>query len=95
MACYRKVNDWTTPAIIAEYRKYASNKARSLDERFIESFDETTVMTGITNGNRLTLSLRPELPTPPSSVKDDAKDDGPLISRPQRSESKTSDVSLP
>lgn len=31
-------------AIIAEYRHYAGTKARSLDERFIELFDERAML---------------------------------------------------
>ncbi|MCJ1226708.1 hypothetical protein MMC12_003361 [Toensbergia leucococca] len=62
VACYRKINEWPMDSIITEYRKYAGSKSRPFDEIFIRGFDEQAAITGI-------------LPTPPSSVKDDAKDE--------------------
>ena len=70
MACYRKICDWTTPAIIAEYRKYAGNKARPLDEKFIDGFDETSIFNGVGS-----VPIIPGLPTPPASLKDDLRDE--------------------
>lgn len=40
VACLRKILGWGFEDIINEYRKYASKKARVLDERFIELYDE-------------------------------------------------------
>ena len=95
MACFRKINDWPTAAIIAEYRQFATTKARMLDERFIEGFDESSVLTALSNETSFYMSSRSALPTPPSSVKDDPKDDSPLGTRARRGDSKVSDYSLP
>ena len=40
VACSRKILGWSSQDIIAEYRKYAGAKARELDERYIENFDQ-------------------------------------------------------
>ena len=94
MACFRKLNDWTMPAIIAEYRHFASTKARMLDERFIEAFNEGTIMTSTSSETSFNVASHPELLTPPSSVKDDPKDDNPPVTRAERVESKVSEFSL-
>ncbi|CAF9926517.1 MAG: hypothetical protein ALECFALPRED_003460 [Alectoria fallacina] len=39
IACYRKMNGWTDAAIITEYRTFAGDKFRPLDEAFITSFN--------------------------------------------------------
>ncbi|KAL2223397.1 tyrosine phosphatase [Thermoascus aurantiacus ATCC 26904] len=39
VGCFRKVQGWSIPAIIAEYVKYSEPKSRALDINFIESFD--------------------------------------------------------
>lgn len=39
VACYRKLNGWTDAAIITEYRTFAGEKFRPLDEAFIASFN--------------------------------------------------------
>ncbi|CAF9914627.1 hypothetical protein IMSHALPRED_001964 [Imshaugia aleurites] len=39
IACYRKLNGWTDAAIITEYRAFAGDKYRPLDEAFIASFN--------------------------------------------------------
>ena len=94
MACFRKLNDWTIPAIIAEYRHFASTKARILDERFIEGFNEGIIMTSTSNEASFNMASHSELLTPPSSVKDDPKDDSPLVTRAWRVESKVSEFNL-
>ena len=81
--------DWTVPDVIAEYRKYAGNKARSLDEKFIDGFDETSIIDGIAS-----VPIISGLPTPPASLKDDLKDDEDSTPTRMRSiDSKMSDVS--
>ncbi|MCJ1424540.1 hypothetical protein MMC29_002428 [Sticta canariensis] len=44
VACYRKIHWWTIGAILTEYRKYAGNKFRVLDEKFILAFDENDML---------------------------------------------------
>lgn len=44
IACYRKIHSWTTGAILTEYRKYAGNKFRALDEKFIGAFDAMAML---------------------------------------------------
>lgn len=39
VACYRKLNGWTDAAIITEYRTFAGDKFRPLDEAFIATFN--------------------------------------------------------
>ncbi|KAL2002375.1 hypothetical protein VTN02DRAFT_82 [Thermoascus thermophilus] len=41
VGCFRKVQGWPIPAIIAEYVKYSEPKSRALDVEFIESFDHS------------------------------------------------------
>ena len=79
VGCYRKIHDWTTPTVLAEYRKYAGSKARLLDERFIELFDERAALAGFSTADVMSVDpARPLLlPTPPSSVVNDPKDDDP------------------
>ncbi|MCJ1350926.1 MAG: hypothetical protein MMC33_000908 [Icmadophila ericetorum] len=104
IAVLRKLHDWRIASILAEYRRYAGLKARELDERFIESFDESTVVQDLTQHNEsvnLASSWLPsssQLPTPPPSersVKDDLRDDTEyLTTRSRRGGSKASDRSL-
>lgn len=42
VACYRKLTGWTDAAIITEYRTFAGDKFRPLDEAFIASFNAET-----------------------------------------------------
>ncbi|MCJ1467823.1 hypothetical protein MMC07_006448 [Pseudocyphellaria aurata] len=44
VACYRKMHKWTIGAILTEYRKYAGDKFRVLDEKFMEEFDEQAML---------------------------------------------------
>ena len=96
IGCYRKMNDMPMGAILNEYRKYAGVKARILDEKFIETFDEHAMFTRLDDMVLARAAQRRPLLTPPNSVKDDLKDDGPVpsSSRSQRGNSKTSDISL-
>ncbi|KZF25755.1 hypothetical protein L228DRAFT_208025 [Xylona heveae TC161] len=40
VGCFRKIQQWALASIFVEYRDHAGAKARLLDERFIELFDE-------------------------------------------------------
>lgn len=44
VGCFRRVQGQESEAVFDEYHKYAREKARLLDEAFIEQFDENTVM---------------------------------------------------
>lgn len=44
VGCLRKLMGWNLQAIYDEYRRHAEAKARPLDERFIESFDERALL---------------------------------------------------
>lgn len=39
MGCLRRLQHWNLSSIIVEYRAYAGNKARYVNEQFIELFD--------------------------------------------------------
>lgn len=39
MGCLRRLQHWNFSSIIVEYRAYAGNKARYVNEQFIELFD--------------------------------------------------------
>ncbi|MCJ1259433.1 hypothetical protein MMC24_007270 [Lignoscripta atroalba] len=93
VGCYRKIHDWTNPSIIAEYRRYAAHKARVLDERFIELFDQHAAMAGVGKETDVVVSAQQTMPTPPSSVKGDPKDDETPVTRMHRGVSKSSDAS--
>ena len=86
VACYRKLHGWTNTAIITEYRRYAEEKFRPLDEAFITSFNASAALQ-ILNGIdvpyaplespspieiKTILALKPVLPTPPPSEKDES-----------------------
>ncbi|KAI9873821.1 MAG: hypothetical protein M1830_010559 [Pleopsidium flavum] len=68
-----KGKDWSLASILAEYHHHANPKARVLDERFIELFDERAVVNQAQIGWAVSKSFT--LPTPPASVVDDPKDD--------------------
>ena len=66
---------------MTEYRKYAGNKARTLDEKFIEEFDETAIMAGLTKSTMVAAStettyttLTSMLTPPPSTIDGSLKD---------------------
>jgi len=44
VGCLRKIMGWDLAAIFLEYHRYADPKARKLDERFIELFDERAML---------------------------------------------------
>lgn len=44
VACLRKVMGWEMERISTEYRRYAGVKARALDERFMDMFDERALL---------------------------------------------------
>lgn len=44
MGCLRKIVGWELATIFSEYHRYADPKARILDERFIELFDERSML---------------------------------------------------
>lgn len=44
IGCFRKAQNWDLSSIFQEYRSYSAPKSRLLDERFIEIFDERTVL---------------------------------------------------
>ena len=84
VACYRKLHGWTNAAIITEYRRYAEEKFRPLDEAFITSFNASAALQ-ILNGcqvpyaplhvgspidKQIPLAVKPVLPTPPPSEKE-------------------------
>ena len=79
-------------AILAEYRKYAGAKARVLDERFIELFDEQGAMATISKESETIRSTYSSILTPPGSVVDDSKD-GSFVGNRERGLSKTSNAS--
>ena len=84
VACYRKLHGWSNAAIITEYRRYAEEKFRPLDEAFITSFNASAalqILNGIDVGYapldvgspiemQIPLALKPVLPTPPPSEKE-------------------------
>lgn len=78
VACYRKLQGWTTAAIITEYRRYAEEKYRPLDEIFIASFNATAVQQLLNGNTQITYTplevervfYMPILPTPPPSEKE-------------------------
>jgi len=39
VGCFRKLQGWNLTSILEEYRRYAGNKVRILNEQFIELFD--------------------------------------------------------
>ncbi|CAG8514483.1 7592_t:CDS:2 [Ambispora gerdemannii] len=39
IGCLRKLQNWSFSSIVAEYRSYAGNKARYVNQQFIELFD--------------------------------------------------------
>ncbi|GES86682.1 probable tyrosine-protein phosphatase DG1060 isoform X3 [Rhizophagus clarus] len=39
VGCLRKLQNWNFSSIVAEYRSYAGNKVRYVNEQFIELFD--------------------------------------------------------
>mmetsp|Transcript_65967 Transcript_65967/g.208820 ORF Transcript_65967/g.208820 Transcript_65967/m.208820 type:complete len:166 (+) Transcript_65967:126-623(+) len=43
IGCLRKLQRWSLTAILEEYRRYAGNKVRLLNEQFIELFDTDLV----------------------------------------------------
>ncbi|KAL2041254.1 hypothetical protein N7G274_006199 [Stereocaulon virgatum] len=72
VACYRKLHGWSNAAIITEYRRYAVEKFRPLDEAFISSFN-APVANQILKGDKVQyfpLDVKPILPTPPPSEKE-------------------------
>ena len=84
VACYRKLHGWSNAAIITEYRRYAEEKFRPLDEAFITSFNAIAALQ-LLNGIQVTyallevkspidakvpLEVKPVLPTPPPSEKE-------------------------
>jgi hypothetical protein len=85
VACYRKLHGWTNAAIVTEYRKFAEQKFRPLDEAFMRSFNAelaSQVLNGV-NVPYIPLSDKAPtdkasiLPTPPPSEKDTDTDEGP------------------
>ena len=70
------MNDMPMGAILHEYRRYAGIKARKLDEKFIETFDENAMYTVLDDVILTRVRERRPLMTPPNSVKDDLKEDG-------------------
>ncbi len=78
VACYRKLHGWTNAAITTEYRKFAEEKFRPLDEAFMRSFN-TEVASQILSGvnvpyvplsDEASSNKKSKLPTPPPSEKD-------------------------
>ena len=91
VACYRKLQGWTNAAIITEYRRYAEEKFRPLDEAFIASFNANATLQ-LLNGimvryaplevkspldTKVPLEVKPVLPTPPPSEKE-TEDESPV-----------------
>lgn len=87
------MNDMLLGSILNEYRKYAGIKARILDEKFIETFEEHAMYTRLDDMVLARASQSRPLMTPPNSVKDDLKDEGQSSNRSQRANSKASDIS--
>ena len=84
VACYRKLHGWSNAAIITEYRRYAEEKFRPLDEAFITSFNASAALQ-LLNGIQVAyaplevtspidikvpLVVKPVLPTPPPSERE-------------------------
>ncbi|KAL8787594.1 MAG: hypothetical protein Q9213_002156 [Squamulea squamosa] len=79
IATYRLLSNWSPAATITEYRKYASSKARALDETFIYNFDVPGMMALLKAsssnfksdcGVTAEVGFTGMLPTPPASEKD-------------------------
>ena len=79
VACYRKLQGWSTAAIITEYRRYAEEKFRPLDEAFITAFNAPAAQQLLSGNTQITyaplkvespVSSKPVLPTPPPSEKE-------------------------
>ncbi|MCJ1368138.1 hypothetical protein MMC16_007279 [Acarospora aff. strigata] len=78
VGCFRKIQDWSLASILSEYHDHANPKARVLDERFIELFDERAVASEAQEVGWAVPKLL-TLPTPPASVVDDPKEDGQSV----------------
>lgn len=63
------LNHWSPAAVVTEYRKYASAKARPLDEAFMRSFDVPGMM-ALLKIPGAGASVNSMLPTPPPSDRD-------------------------
>ncbi|KAI4258216.1 MAG: hypothetical protein L6R42_005225 [Xanthoria sp. 1 TBL-2021] len=86
IATYRLLSHWSPAATITEYRKYASSKARPLDESFIYNFDVPGMMALLKSSSSKVKSdsgvtgergFAGMLPTPPASEKDGDYDHPP------------------
>ena len=85
VACYRKLHGWTTAAIITEYRKFAEQKFRPLDEAFMRSFNAehaSQILSGVNVpyvplSDEAPTNMASILPTPPPSEKDTDNDEWP------------------
>eukprot|EP01080_Neovahlkampfia_damariscottae_P004383 gene4383-7758_t len=44
VGCVRKVQKWSLTSIFDEYKKYAGDKGRMLDQQFIELFDSKSIV---------------------------------------------------
>ncbi|MCJ1311723.1 hypothetical protein MMC25_005396 [Agyrium rufum] len=86
VACYRKLHDLALPKIIEEYRAFATTKSRALDEKFIQEFDETTIIEDLpkrmtrsmSSTASISVPISANLPTPPSSEKNESFREGSL-----------------
>lgn len=94
IGCFRKINDWTIGSVLEEYRRYAGAKARVLDEKYMELFDEHATMIKLDCIRFATTTENIWLITPPSSVKDDAKDESLLLESARPGAASISSISL-
>lgn len=94
VACYRKLQGWTNAAIITEYRRYAEEKFRPLDEAFITSFNATAAQQ-LLNGNTQKITYAPlDVKSPiDAKVSHVEVSSKPVLPTPPPSEKETEDES--
>ena len=92
VACYRKLQGWTNAAIITEYRRYAEEKFRPLDEAFITSFNATAAQQ-LLNGNTQITYAPLEVKSPIDAKVSHVEASKPVLPTPPPSEKETEDES--
>lgn len=92
VACYRKLQGWTNAAIITEYRRYAEEKFRPLDEAFITSFNAPAARQ-LLNGNTQITYTPLEVKSPIDGKVPLEVSSKPVLPTPPPSEKETEDES--
>ena len=73
IAAYRALHAWPLESILAEYKRYAAEKVRALDEAFIRRFDSKAMRGVVDDAKALGREMEGVgvgLPTPPGSEKE-------------------------